>query len=168
MPRNTCTCPDKNPYLLSPMSPLCTQAKQGGPSWMWGYITLPLVVTFDCFQPYYPVCCVILNKQKEIGGCSTLKVKLFYLKTWQLPGARCLLYNAISGIILLCTSPIFVITHEEWEEISACQLFEERRKETTKGRAVSHKGFPICNMQLFLFRELEQPVPSQPKSGSQL
>lgn len=80
---------------------------------------------------------------------------------------RRLLYNAISGMILLCSSPIFVITREEWEETSACQLFEERRKETTKGRALSHKGFPIWNLQLFLFREPERPVLSQAKSGSQ-
>lgn len=31
-PPNTCTGSDKNPYLLSPMSPLCTQAEQEGPA----------------------------------------------------------------------------------------------------------------------------------------
>lgn len=76
---------------------------------------------------------------------------------------QCLIWR----IIPLCRSPIFVITREEWEETSACQHFEERRKETTKGRTASHKGFPICSLQLFLFRELvERPVFPLHKSGA--
>lgn len=92
-------------------------------------------------------------------------MKFSYLKTCRLPSSgvppavQCLIWR----IIPLCHSCIFVIKHEEWEETSACQHFEERRKETTKGSPASHKGFPICSLQLFLFRELL----SQPESGSQ-
>lgn len=78
-------------------------------------------------------------------------------------------YNATYwGIIPLWRCPIFVITHKEWEETSACQYFEERRKETTKGGAASHKGSPICSLQLFLFREsVERPILPQPESGGE-
>ena len=153
-----------------------------GQSWRVPRLKLRLCYTtvgghIDCFST--TLSCLVRRVGEGLGargseavawGVKSFAVKFSYLKTRRLPGSgvppavQCLIWR----IIPLWRSPIFVITHEEWEETSACQHFEERRKTTTKDGAASHKGFPICSLQLFLFRELvERPVLSQPESGSQ-